>query len=222
MRKMGLLLALCFAVLAGCGVEWFPAYERLPTTPDSFSFTNQTGVALGAPVTSDSITVKGLTADSTPISISGDSSSKYSVNGATAVSTAGTVKNGDTVTVSHTASTEPATSTTSTLAIGSGNQAQQASFTSTTRNVEAFALTGVSNTPLSHVLKVASGVFTVTVTNSGTGTGAISFDGQVSYFSSATPTTFTFTPNMTIWLKGTSGAVAKITIDGVDSTFAVP
>ena len=116
------LVALLFA-LTGCGsVDWFPKYVRPPTTPDPFTFTAQANVAVNAPITSNSITVSGLTADSSPISITGTASnSQFSINGATATSVATNVKNGDQVTVIQTSAATPDTTTTSTLTIGNVN-----------------------------------------------------------------------------------------------------
>lgn len=222
MKKAGLVLALVFMVLAGCGVDWFPKYERLPTTPDAFTFDQKSGVAFNTAVTSNAITVSGLTADSTPISVSGATGSTYSVNGGTATADAGTVKNGDTVTVTHTSANAPATSTTTSLIIGSGAQAQKGDFISVTQNVESFALTGTSTVAMAHSLLVASGTFQVTSTTQN-GTGGISFNGiDGPYFSSATPQSFTMLNGMTVYLKGTAGSVTTIIIDGVTSTYTVP
>ena len=84
------------------------------TTPDAFTFTSQTGVALSSLVTSNEITVSGINAAS-PISVTGG---KYSINSGAFVTTAGSVKNGDKVKVQHTASASYATKTDSVLTIG--------------------------------------------------------------------------------------------------------
>jgi len=130
----GVLIA-CAVIMAGCGsVEWFPPYVRLSTTPDQFSFAAKTGTAVSTQVTSDPITVSGLTGDSSPISITGSvgSNSKYAINAGTATDAAGTVKNGDQVTVTHTSSSVLGTSTISTLSIGNVN----GQFISTTQLVQ--------------------------------------------------------------------------------------
>ena len=135
------LVTLLFAI-AGCGgagVDWFPAYHRSPTTPDPFSFPSKVGVATGAKITSDPITVAGLTGDSSPIGVSGAAGSEYAVNG-TAATAAGTVKNGDVVTVSHTTSSALGASTVSTLSIGNVN----ATFTTITQTVQTPAFTLVT------------------------------------------------------------------------------
>ena len=145
---------LCFIMLtfalAGCGgVDWFPAFKRLPTTPDPFPFTQKNDVARSSQITSDPITVAGLTADSSPISITGSdgSNSKYSINGAAAVDTAGTVKNGDQVTVTHTSSSGVGSETDSSLSIGNVTE----TFTSITVLVEIPAFTsktGLAGQPI--------------------------------------------------------------------------
>ena len=165
-------LVLFAVVMAGCGgVEWFPEYVRQPTTPDPFSFTPEIGVALSTEITSDPITVSGLTGDSSPVSITGSagSDSKYSINGAAATAAAGTVKNTDRVTVIHTSASAMGTSTTSTLTIGNVT----GTFTSTTRTVatpvfstptvgggfvQAFAIiSSVDGIPGTHVVSIKDG-----------------------------------------------------------------
>ncbi|MDZ7593853.1 MAG: Ig-like domain-containing protein, partial [Thiobacillus sp.] len=84
------------------------------TTPDTFTFTAQTGAALSSVATSDTITVAGINSAAN-ISIAGGI---YSINGGAYVSAPGTVNNGQTVTVRQTASASYSTLTTATLTIG--------------------------------------------------------------------------------------------------------
>ena len=100
------------------------------TTPDAFTFTDQTGVALSSVVTSNEITVAGINAPSA-ISVTGG---KYSLNGGTYTTVAGTVNNGDKVKVQQTASASFATKVDTVLTIGGVSD----TFSSTT-------LTGKSN-----------------------------------------------------------------------------
>ncbi len=84
------------------------------TTPDPFSFTPQTGVALSTVATSNTITVTGISA-AAPISVVGGD---YSINGGAYTAAAGSVNNGNTVTVRQTSSGSYGTLTTATLTIG--------------------------------------------------------------------------------------------------------
>lgn len=83
-------------------------------TPDAFSFTAQTGVALSAAVISNPITVAGIDAP-TPISIAGGA---YSVNGGAYTAATGTVDNGDTVTVQQSSAASHGATSTAILTIG--------------------------------------------------------------------------------------------------------
>jgi ribosomal 50S subunit-recycling heat shock protein len=102
-----------------------PTAPPLDTTPDAFSFAAQTNVTLSTVVTSASITVSGINA-AAPISVTGG---KYSINGGAFTSTAGTVTNGATVRIQHTASAAYETKVDTTLSIGGVN----GTFSSTTK-----------------------------------------------------------------------------------------
>ena len=85
------------------------------TTPDQFSFSDQSGVARSSTITSAAITVSGIDAASA-ITISGGT---YDINASsTFVSTAGTVNNGDTVRARHTSSASYLTATNTVVTIG--------------------------------------------------------------------------------------------------------
>lgn len=97
------------------------------TTPNAFSFTDQTGVARSSTITSAAITVSGIDAAAT-ISVTGGT---YDVNGSgTFVSTSGTVDNGDTVRARHTSSASYSTATNTVVTIGGVSD----TFTSTTES----------------------------------------------------------------------------------------
>ncbi len=84
------------------------------TTPDPFTFAYQIGDPLNTTETSNPITVSGINSP-TPISISNGT---YSVNGGAYTSDAGTVNNGDTVTVRVNSSSSPGTMVNATLTVG--------------------------------------------------------------------------------------------------------
>ena len=145
-----------FMLASGCGDDDDNAVD---TTPDAFSFTSQTGVALSAVTTSNAMTVTGINSPAT-ISVTGGT---YSVNGGTFTSTSGTVTNGQTVTVRPTSSAANSAVTTTTLTIGGVS----AAFTSTTVSVagpdttpDAFTFTAQNAVPLSSLR--TSNVVTVT------------------------------------------------------------
>jgi len=84
------------------------------TTPDTFTFTDQTNVSISTLTESNTITISGINT-SASISVSGW---EYSINGGSWSSGTGTVTNGQTVKVRHTTSASYTTSTNTTLTIG--------------------------------------------------------------------------------------------------------
>lgn len=87
------------------------------TTPDQFTFTDQSGVALSSTITSAPITVIGINAAAT-IEVGGDASSLYNVNGGAFTAVAGTVVSGDQVRSRHTSSASYLTATDTLVTIG--------------------------------------------------------------------------------------------------------
>ena len=104
-------------------------YESYDTTPDSFTFTDQTNVALNTKVTSNTITISGINT-ATIISATGGT---YSINGGSYTSASGTVNNGDTITVQLTSSGSHSTTTSATLTIGGAS----GTFSATTESAPA-------------------------------------------------------------------------------------
>lgn len=96
------------------------------TTPDAFSFVDQTDVALSAVITSAAIVISGIDT-ATDISITGG---EYSINAAayTSAPGVGAVVNGDSITVRHTSSGSSSTATNTVLTVGGVSD----TFTSTT------------------------------------------------------------------------------------------
>jgi hypothetical protein len=92
----------------------FWEYEPIDTTPDQFTFIDQTVVPLSTLITSNTITVSGINTAAT-ISIVGG---QYAINGGDYTSDEGTVDNDDTVTVQQTSSADYSTTTDATLTIG--------------------------------------------------------------------------------------------------------
>lgn len=95
------------------------------TTPDQFTFTDQSGVALSSTITSAPITVAGIDAAAN-ITVSGGT---YDIDGSgTFTADPGTVTVGQTVRARHTSSASNATATNTVVTIGGVSD----TFTSTT------------------------------------------------------------------------------------------
>ena len=190
------------------------------TVPDAFTFTDVTNVALSSVRTSNAITVAGINT-AAPISVAGGT---YSI-GCTASFTAaaGTINNGQTVCVQHTASASFATATNTTLTIGGVSD----TFTSTTVAVDttpdAFVFVDVTDVALGSVqtsntitvaginspaaISVTGGSYSIGCTGTftaGAGTIANAQTVCVRHTASATPATATNT---------------VLTIGGVADTF---
>lgn len=84
------------------------------TTPDPFSFVDQSGVALSSMITSDPVTITGIDAASA-ITVTGGT---YSINGGAFTSDPGTVESGDEVRARHTSSASYSTATNTVVTIG--------------------------------------------------------------------------------------------------------
>lgn len=82
--------------------------------PSDFNFVNQTNVPLNSVRTSNQVTLTGLTT-SVPISISGTTSSQYSLNGGAYTNASGSVTNNTTLTLRHTSSSGYGATLTSTI-----------------------------------------------------------------------------------------------------------
>jgi len=92
----------------------FWEYDATDTTPDQFTFIDQTNAALSTVYPSNSITVSGINTAG-PISIVGGT---YAINGGSYTSASGTVNNNDTIIVQQTSSGSYSTTTNATLTIG--------------------------------------------------------------------------------------------------------
>ncbi|EIJ34364.1 cellulase family glycosylhydrolase [Thiothrix nivea] len=191
------------------------------TTPDAFSFTDQSGVGLSATITSSPITINDIDA-ATAISVSGG---EYAVNGGVYTSTAGTVSNGDTVQVRHTSSAAYATATNTVLTVGGVSD----TFTSTTAaepndaTPDPFSFTDQTNVGISTL--VESGSVTVSGINSATSVSVTSGEYRINggaYTSAAG----TVSNGDTVQVRHTSSALPEttvsttLTIGGVSDTFS--
>ncbi len=183
-----------------------------------FAFTDQLGVALSTLVTSDTITVSGLNLPA-QMSVSGG---EYSLNGGAYTTVAGTVSNGDTVTVLHTSAASGNTTTDTVLTIGGVSDI----FSSTTvhdTTPDAFLFTDQVDVAVSTLIS------SDTVTVSGITTGvAITVTGGEYSINAGAFTTLAGTVNAgdTVTVRHTSAAFSGtatdtvLTIGGVSDTFS--
>ncbi len=191
----------------------------IDTTPDAFSFTDQTGVGQSTPTTSNAITVSGINS-ATAISVN---NGEYRINNGGFTSTTGTVANGDTVQVRHTSSGSFSTTTDTVLTIGGVSD----TFTSTTLAIDttpdAFSFT--DQTDVGRSTPITSNAITVSGINS---TTAISVSSGGEYRinnGSFTNTTGTVTNGDTVQVRHTSSGSFStttdtvLTIGGVSNTF---
>ncbi len=120
------------------GQMWFNTSAVIPdTTPDAFTFTDQTDVAVSTLTTSNSITISGINIGAS-VSVTGDGSPQVSIAGG-AWGTSGTINNGESLQVRLTSSANGSTASTATVTVGGVSD----SWSVTTESV---ALTGGSNT----------------------------------------------------------------------------
>lgn len=203
------------------------------TTPDAFSFTDLTNVGLSSVITSNTITVSGISAAAT-ISVSGGT---YSINGGAYTGSTGSVSNGQTVTVQHTSSASYSTATNTILTIGGVSD----TFTSTTiasgsidTTPDAFSFTDVTNASLNVYYTnnvLVSGLqpnYSITVTATGGTVDAAAAAGSLSGTYSASKTvTSSATGTIVVSARALSGSSpgvttnCVVTIGGVSDTFSV-
>lgn len=87
------------------------------TTPSAFSFTDQTGVALGSTNNSDNVTLAGFD-NTTTLVLTGDASCKYSINGAAWATANDNINVNDNVALQNVASGSYSTAIGCTLTVG--------------------------------------------------------------------------------------------------------
>lgn len=120
----------------------------IDTTPNAFSFTDQTGVALSSTITSAAITVSGINSAATITSSGGT----FDINSSGTFISSGTVNNGDTVRARVTSSSSNSTAVNCTVTIG-----------------------GVSDTFTATTLAASGSELTITGTGFGSSPGAAPF-----------------------------------------------
>ena len=198
----------------------FTTTGGVDTTPDAFSFTDQTNVALGVVVESNAIVVAGINAGAA-ITVTGG---EYSINSGTYTSAAGTINNGDNVKLRHTASASVNTATNTVLTIGGVSD----TFTSTTQAVDstpdAFSFTDQTGVALSTMIE--SNTITIAGINA-SATAAITITGGEYSINGGTYTSAagTISNGNTVKVRHTSSGSNStsistvLTIGGISDTF---
>ncbi len=223
-------------VRGGQSFDSFDAFGiQADSTPDPFSFTAQTGVVLSAETTSNIITVAGINSAS-PISIVGGT---YMINSGVFTSAAGTVNNGDIVTLRQTSSASHSTPTTATLTIGGVSGAFNVTTLAAVGSVpNAFSFT--AQTGVARSTQITSNIITVSGLNIASPIsivgGEYSINGGTTYISAgsnvingqtvrvrqaSSANFFTLTP-ATLTIGGVSGAfnVTTLAADTVPNAFS--
>jgi hypothetical protein len=130
-----LFMAVVGLVLAGCGnVDWFPTDNNgtvASATPNAFVFTPSllTDVPINTLQISNTVTITGTNATGWTVSVSGDSSSKFSINNGAFTNTPSIILPNQTLSVQHTSSANLNATVTTTVTVGT---TYSTSFQSTT------------------------------------------------------------------------------------------
>ena len=188
-------------------------------TPNNFTLAPVTDAAVSAEVTSAPVTLSGVDI-AVPVSITGG---EYAIDGGAFTSTAGTIANGQTLTVKLTASNQTNTSTAATVTVG-GVSAEFSVTTSPDVTPNNFTLAPVTNVALGAEVTSASVTlsgFDIAVPVSITG-------GQYSIDNGAfTGAAGTINPSQTVVVKLTASTAhsttssAQLTVGGVKAAFSV-
>ena len=202
-----------------------------PRAADPFDIADVTGADINTSYTSDPFTVSwapresGVQPPNIPISIAGDGSPEYRIDGGAWTSASGWVGSGDTVEVRLTSPTLVATSHTATLSVGT-TTSDFVVRTQDDTTPDAFTLAAVTdvepNTQVTSAAATITGITTaVSVSVSGQGAPELSTDSGVTW-----GTTGSVANDGTILVRLTSGTfeetrTATLDVNGVTDTFSV-
>lgn len=186
-------------VIGGVEGDYTIFTRAADTTPDQFTLGSASGVAVSTVVLSNQVTITGIEAPAA-LSLTGDATSQYQINGAGSWLTAATsVNNGDRVQVRHTSAAANSTSASSTLTVGGVSS----TFTSTTvgadNTPDPFSFSG-KNFQLPGVM-VTSNIVTVTGINVPTSVSTVYGKAQVSINGGAYSTSGTITNGQTLQVR---------------------
>ena len=167
------------------------------STPDSFDFTNQTGLEINTLTESNTVTITGIT-DAATVTISGNSA-QFSINGGS-YGTSGTITNNQTLKLRMTTSSSFSTGVSTTITVGGVSD----SVTFTTRAANVSAPTSITATQTTNTSGSSQ---TVDVTASGgTGTTSVSNDGS-NYYSNGTDFSHSRNSTVTYYARNTNEGI---------------
>lgn len=195
------------------------------STPNVFSFTDQTNVPINTLRTSNTVTITGINM-ATAVSVTGTGTPQISINGGGWV-TSGTISNGQTLQVRLTSANTNSTGRTATVAIGGVSDTWSVTTVAPADTTpDAFTFTDLTGQPLNTVISSNSitifGINAPTsVSISGTGTPSFRIAGG------SWVTSGTITNGQTLQIRQTSAngnntaRTATITVGGVSDTWSV-
>ena len=192
------------------------------TTPDPFTFVDQTGAPLTTLTTSNGVVISGI---STPVivSISGDPSCQYSIDGGAYINATGTAVQGTAITLQLTSSGTDLTPLTCTLTVGSGS----ATWSVTTGDFTGPVVTVAPSTGNEGSPTTIPVTATETVTNVMVDYGDATTAGPFTWTAGTTNLTHTYVDNgaYTVTITGDDsvgnpgGGTGTVTVNNVAPTF---
>ena len=160
--------------------QWDVTTLAQDATPDAFSFTDQTNVALNTLTTSNTVTIGGITG-SVSVSVSGDGAPQVRIDGGSWV-TSGSITDGQTLEVRLTSNAAFSTMNSATVTVGTASDQWDVTTVAQDTTPDAFSFTDQTNVALNTVTTsnsvTISGITgSVSVSVSGAGTPQIRIDG---------------------------------------------
>jgi len=144
--------------IGGVSATFKTKTKKEDTTPDDFSFDSNSSVPLNTEITSNTITINGLT-NGTSLNVAVENG-EYEINGGGFTNAEGSVSNGDTITLKQTSANTQSTSNSTKLTVGNVIR----SFTTRTQENQPY----ISGTPAVTIAEDSSYSFTPNLdTNSG-------------------------------------------------------
>lgn len=202
--------------------SWIVTTIEADTTPNAFSFTDQTNVALSTLTTSNTITISGINTGAT-VSVSG-AGAQVSINGGGWV-TSGTILNGQSLQVRMTSAASPGAEQTAAVSVGGVIAEWSVTTVGPDTTPAAFTFTDLVNQELNTLL--TSNVITISGINTTTPVSVTGTGAQVSINGGAWATSGNITNGQTLAVRLTSSSsnstamTATVNVGGVTDVWSV-